>query len=84
MSLASPITWLRRSIAYVPTPRTWPPAARPAVITCSKCGTPNGGAPALTTDYVKYLRCSRCGAVWSVPRPGVIQLGDLRAATIDS
>ena len=73
MSLASPITWLRRSIAYVPTPRTWPPVAPPAVITCSQCGAPC--AVVLTTEYVNYRRCSMCGRIWNVPKPGVTQFG---------
>lgn len=62
MSLASPSAWLRRSIAHVPTPRTWPPVGPPAVITCSQCGSPRG-AVVLTTDHVKYIRCATCRAI---------------------
>jgi hypothetical protein len=27
------------------------------------------------TDYVLYLRCEHCAAVWSVPKPGRAPLG---------
>ena len=77
--MASPIAWLRQSIAHVPHPRTWPPVALPAVITCSQCSAPCG-TEVLITDYVKYLRCSMCGAIWTVPRSGVVQLGDPKGA----
>ena len=74
MSMASPIAWLRRSI-HVPPPRTWPPVALPAVITCLQCGAP-GATAVIHTDYVKYLRCTLCGEVWSVPKSSVEQFGE--------
>ena len=76
--MASPLSWLLRPIAHVPHPRTWPPVALPAVITCSQCGAPCGTV-VLTTDYVKYLRCTMCGEVWNVPKPGVEQFGARRS-----
>jgi hypothetical protein len=73
MSTASPIAWLRRSFVHVPHPRTWPPI-KPVEITCTVCRA-QCGTVVSTTDYVKYLRCSMCGALWNVPKPGVTQLG---------
>ena len=72
--MASPILWLRRSIAHVPHPRTWPPVSKPAEITCTSCGAPCGTV-VLTTDYVKYLRCTMCGEIWNVPKANVKQFG---------
>ena len=72
--MASPRSWFDRSIAHVPSPRTWPPVTIPAVITCSQCASI--ATVALVTDYVQYLRCTMCGEIWSVPRRGVQQLGE--------
>jgi hypothetical protein len=30
----------------------------------------------LITDYVNYLRCTICGNIWNVPKPGVEPFGD--------
>jgi len=70
MSTASPVAWLRRSIAHGPQPRTWPPVAPPAIIICECCSAPSGVA-VLTTDSVRYLRCTACGKIWSVTKPRV-------------
>jgi len=29
----------------------------------------------LRTEYVIYCRCAKCGAVWSVPKPGSERFG---------
>ena len=41
---------------------------------CANCGTADP-VVATRTDYVLYLRCSKCFHVWSVPRPDVKPLG---------
>ena len=42
--------------------------------TCSVCGQDDTRVT-LRTDYVLYLRCDRCGSIWSVPKPGCEQFG---------
>jgi flavoprotein len=42
---------------------------------CQTCRTAVPVAVVSRTDYVLYLRCSGCGGVRSVPKPGVRQLG---------
>jgi uncharacterized Zn finger protein len=41
---------------------------------CPRCHAAETGVR-LRTDYVLYLRCPPCGHVWSVPKPGVEQMG---------
>ena len=71
--MASPRSSFDRSIAHVPYPRTWPPVAIPAVITCSQCASV--ATVALVTDYV-HICVHDCGEIWSVPRRGVKQMGE--------
>ena len=40
---------------------------------CPRCHAAETGVQ-LRTDYVLYIRCP-CGHVWSVPKPGVEQMG---------
>jgi len=37
---------------------------------CECCSAPSGVA-VLTTDSVRYLRCTACGKIWSVTKPRV-------------
>ena len=41
---------------------------------CSACDRDETSV-AVRTDYVLYLRCEHCGAVWNVPKPGHEQFG---------
>lgn len=41
---------------------------------CSACRH-DGPRVTVRTDYVLYLRCEHCGAVWSVPKPGCDPFG---------
>ncbi|MBI2835130.1 MAG: hypothetical protein HYX76_11965 [Acidobacteria bacterium] len=34
---------------------------------CAACGSTQVKI-VLTTDFVRYLRCTECGAVWTLPR----------------
>ena len=43
--------------------------ARLLISACRKCGSA-GAAVVSRTDYVVYVRCSPCGSVWSLPKPG--------------
>ncbi len=41
---------------------------------CPTCGSEVVHA-VIRTDYVVYWRCRACAEIWSVPKPGVVQLG---------
>ena len=41
---------------------------------CSSCGSDDTSITCRTT-YVLYVRCGKCGTVWSEPKPGVEQMG---------
>ena len=41
---------------------------------CDVCGQASTHVT-VRTDWVLYLRCEYCGAVWNVPKPGCEQYG---------
>ena len=49
--------------------------ARMKLPPCDECGTANTYV-AVREEWVFYIRCRECGAVWSIPRPDRTPLGD--------
>ena len=47
---------------------------RPDLPRCPRCESQDARVMS-RTDYVVYVQCDGCHLLWSVPKPGVVQMG---------